>query len=205
MSNFEYQKKAGTLFIDNVSHDNLEESLTAVIKNQQTIYQPELVESHAIFQHILTISPELCWLAYKIDNICCGHLIAHPWLDSCYPPILHNEGSILGLSSLDSYAQTTPNNTNDDNGGMCIFLHDLTIIPEMKNMGVGKELVSRFLAQLSSQRRPIIVGLVSVCGSRKFWEKQGFMALKTPLDERQAEILKSYGDKTATIMQLIIN
>lgn len=204
MSYFEYQKKAGTLLIKNVSPDNLDALSLAVIKNQQTIYQPELVESHAIFQHILTISPELCWLVYKIDNSCCGHLIAHPWPDSCYPPMLHCESDILKLSSLDEYAQATPNNTNDDTGGMCIFLHDLTIIPEMKNMGVGKELVSRFLAHLGSQRRPVIVGLVSVCGSRKFWEKQGFQALNTPLDERQAEILKSYGDKTATIMQLII-
>jgi hypothetical protein len=166
-----------------------------VIKNQQTIYQPELVESFNIFQHILTISPELCWVVQQINNNYCGHLIAHPWPDIDYPPRLNRDSDILKLSNKPQI---------DNTGYYNIFIHDLTIIPEMKNMGVGRELVSKFLAYLYSLKQNINVLLVSVCGSIKFWEKQGFKPISKELNDRQLDILKSYGDKTATIMRLNI-
>lgn len=45
MSYFEYHKKGGTLLIKNLLNEDTTELASVVIKNQQTIYQPELVES----------------------------------------------------------------------------------------------------------------------------------------------------------------
>ena len=199
MSYFEYHKKGDTLLIKNVLNEDTTELASVVIKNQQTIYQPELVESFTIFHHILSISPELCWIVINPNNNnhCCAHLIAHPWPNIDYPPMLNCERDILELSKPQTKIVVKECNN--------IFIHDLTIIPEMKNMGVGRELISKFLTYLHSLNKTIIITLVSVCGSMKFWEKQGFQPLETQLDDRQITILKSYGDKTATIMQLIID
>ena len=85
-------KKSGTLLIKNIFNEDTTELASVVIKNQQTIYQPELVESFVIFHHILIISPELCWIAINpTNNHCCAHLIAHPWPNSSYPPVLNRD------------------------------------------------------------------------------------------------------------------
>jgi len=193
---------------------------TSIIRTQQTVYPISLVEPPQIFRNILLNGSDLCWFA-SMDNITIntpgnlnnhlnqcksvlrrwggakthvGHLIAHYWMDAQHPPRLNSLADIL----------TIPSTGKDELGYQNIFIHDLTIIPDMAHQGIARELMSRFLAYLNSCRQHIIISLVSVNGSQKFWAKFGFVPILQPSD-KQLELLKTYGDDTAVIMTHSIN
>ena len=205
----DYQS-ARDLLVDNSLH-TLDTLTTNVINTQQTVYPTILVEPSQIFKNILLNCPDLCWFAVCSNSVntaqlgndnqligsddkMVGHLIAHYWLDAENPPRLNSISDIL----------TLPSTNKDELGYQNIFIHDLTIIPDMANQGIARELMSRFLEYLNSWCQPIIISLVSVNGSQKFWAKIGFVPIIQPT-EKQIELLKTYGDDTAVIMTRSIN
>lgn len=201
-----YYNSATELVVNKPDHNglNIDKLINIILESQQTVYPIELVEPQQIFEKIIICSPELCWFArikqVEAENLIrnsskfVGHLIAHYWVDIQHPPRLNSISDIL----------TLPSTNKDELGYQNIFIHDLTIIPDMVNTGIGRELMTRFLEYLSSLSQPVIISLVSVNCSQKFWAKFGFEPITKPT-EQQLDILKTYGDDTAVIMMRSIN
>ena len=176
-----YYNSAKELIVNTDSHSV--NTITNIIsETQQTVYPIELVEPPRIFEKIISWYPELCWFANITKDDAensvinssrfVGHLIAYYWSEPEKPPFLNSVSGIQKINQL-----MTSTTVIQSEHIPRVFLHDLTIIPDMANKGVGRELVSRFLEYLSAWNQPVIISLVSVRGTRKFWEKFGFVPI----------------------------
>lgn len=129
---------------------------------QASCYRPDLHEEPNVFDSIVR-----CGTSYVacIGSSVVGYLLAHPWdiLDS--PPPLN---TLLDPSGPCTFVH------------VCTFVHDLAVLPGWR----GTALASRLFGCLDRSRP---MSLVSVQGSKGFWEKQGFVKQCCKAD------LESYG------------
>lgn len=73
-----------------------------------------------------------------------------------------------------------------------LYLHDMSVLPQLAGQGVARHLVQHLFAH-ARQRRLQHAALVSVQGSRAYWERQGFSVCPV-MDEQQSMHLQTYGD-----------
>ncbi|MBI3607260.1 MAG: GNAT family N-acetyltransferase [Nitrospirae bacterium] len=77
-------------------------------------------------------------------------------------------------------------------GADCSYICDIAVLPSHQGMGVGKEMVSRLVAD-SKEHKKII--LYSVPGKESFYEKLGFLRLLTAMaifQDRESGIERGY-------------
>lgn len=73
-----------------------------------------------------------------------------------------------------------------------LYLHDMSVLPELAGQGVARHLVQHAFAQ--ARRRGLQqAALVSVQGSQAYWERQGFSVCPV-IDAQQSLHLETYGD-----------
>lgn len=82
--------------------------------------------------------------------------------------------------------------TPPDVGEQVLYLHDMSVLPELAGQGVARYLVQHLMQQ-ARQRGLRQAALVSVQGSQSYWERQGFSVYPVH-DTRQSGHLETYGD-----------
>ena len=77
-------------------------------------------------------------------------------------------------------------------GEPVLYLHDMSVLPELAGQGVARRLVQHLMQQARA-RGLRQAALVSVQGSQTYWERQGFSACPV-MDAQQSMHLETYGD-----------
>ncbi|WP_284336282.1 GNAT family N-acetyltransferase [Comamonas sp. NoAH] len=77
-------------------------------------------------------------------------------------------------------------------GDQVLYLHDMSVLPELSGQGVARHLVAQLFAQ-ARQRGLKQAALVSVQGSQSYWERQGFSVCPV-IDAQQSLHLQTYGE-----------
>ena len=77
-------------------------------------------------------------------------------------------------------------------GEQVLYLHDMSVLPELAGQGIARHLVQQ-LCQQARQRGLRQAALVSVQGSQAYWERQGFCVTAVH-DAQQLQHLQTYGE-----------
>lgn len=77
-------------------------------------------------------------------------------------------------------------------GDQVLYLHDMSVLPELAGQGVARHLVTQAFAN-ARQRGLQQAALVSVQGSQSYWERQGFSVCPV-IDAQQFLHLQTYGE-----------
>lgn len=138
------------------------QDVTSIHAIQRAGYPSSFHESEDVFAGILKHS--MSWVAIDNDeeevaNNIVAYLLAHPIRDPSNPPMLNAEVE----------------EDADANQERHMFIHDLCVHPEFRGRGHAAALVKRFLSEHESTAASSIT-LISVLGSRPFWEQFGFRA-----------------------------
>lgn len=143
--------------------------LVSVSEIQLVVHEAFPEDDHVLADR-LELSPEGCFML-EVGGIAQGYVLSHPWVRRA-PPSLN---SMLG--EIPDAADTW-------------YIHDLALLPETRGSGAGGNVVP-LLADIARTEGYRSMSLVSVNGSRGFWERQGF---SVRMDERLASKLASYGE-----------
>lgn len=130
------------------------------------VVHPNLLEDPEIFAERWQLYPAGCYVLAGGSDIV-GYAIGHPWLLG-HPPALNTR-----LQTLPTRADT-------------FYLHDVALLPTMRGQRLGEQVVA-LLTQAAKAARLPSLSLVAVSGSRRFWERQGFVAAPV------CKTLASYG------------
>jgi len=130
-----------------------ENSWQGILQVQEEAYTDIPHEEVAVLKSKWKVSPETCFVYKDNENKILGYLLAHPW-NSDEPPQLF---------------ETLPHNSTGDT----LYLHDLAVSSNARNLGVGSQLSNKILeiAKLKKFRRVL---LVAVQGSEYYWFNFGF-------------------------------
>lgn len=82
--------------------------------------------------------------------------------------------------------------TPSSHGAPVLYLHDMSVLPTLAGQGVARYLLQHLFAQ-ARQRGVQLAALVSVQGSRTYWERQGFSVCPV-MDAQQSVHLQTYGE-----------
>lgn len=82
--------------------------------------------------------------------------------------------------------------TEPADGEQVLYLHDMSVLPQLKGQGIARYLV-QFQMEQARQRGLRQAALVSVQDSQAYWERQGFSVCPV-IDAQQSINLKTYGD-----------
>jgi GNAT superfamily N-acetyltransferase len=119
---------------------------------QNEVYPPEAIEDLETLKCHNNLSPQTCFVATE-GNAVIAYLLAHPWKKRTQPPI---NAIYCDLGVTDS-----------------IYIHDIAITKQHQKTGLGHKLALKlFDAGLSLGYKSYC--LISVQGSRLFWENLGF-------------------------------
>jgi GNAT superfamily N-acetyltransferase len=77
-------------------------------------------------------------------------------------------------------------------GEQVLYLHDMSVLPELAGQGIASHLVQHVFQQ-ARERGVRQAALVSVQGSQAYWERQGFSVTNVN-DAQQFKHLQSYGE-----------
>ena len=150
--------------------------------------EPGLLEDPAVFESILG---RCMSLAAASDGRIVGYVLMHDIRDPERPPRLGDAGAIDGRSPIDG---ESPQSTGGEGGPPHVFIHDLAVDPAHRRRGVGARLVRAALRE-AERVRAASLSLVSVQGSRAFWERFGFRTSPLPCPDA----LASYGPGAASM------
>lgn len=82
--------------------------------------------------------------------------------------------------------------TAPEAGEQVLYLHDMSVLPDLAGQGVARHLVQHLQAQARA-RGLQQAALVSVQGSQAYWERQGFSVCPV-IDAQQSMHLQTYGE-----------
>lgn len=133
------------------------EDILGVMSLQKQVYTKDLQEDITFFIQILNVFPEGVFGVFEGDNLA-GYLFSHPYLLNQVKPL----NSQLYL-------------TGEEN---CLYLHDMAISPDYQGKGLTKQLFERFLLTAKNNAFEVQC-LVAVQNSYQFWNKLGFVNIKT--------------------------
>jgi predicted N-acetyltransferase YhbS len=143
--------------------------LAAVIRIQAEAYIEEILETDQVIHARFAQAPDTSWVVER-DGEVCGYLVG-------YQSTL---GDITPLGS--EFSNKPQANT--------LYLHDLAISDSAKGFGLGLVVVNYALRE-ARQRQLEHAALVSVQGSKVFWEKLGFITC-AELAQVQQQNLATY-------------
>lgn len=153
--------------------------LDKVISIQDVCYSGDIPESRASLQAKLEASPATCLVA-ECNGVVLAYLFALPWL-SVAPP------------SLNSATCELPANPD------CLYLHDLSVAPELRGTGAGTALIQMFFESQQQARLPSAC-LVAVQNSAPYWHRFGFQIVGG--DPLLLKKLASYGADASFMLRL---
>lgn len=143
------------------------------IERQAHPYLSERAEVHA---EKIALFGEGCGILAEGSSIL-GYAIAYPW-------------RVDDIPATDVLLGALPDEAD------CIFIHDVTLLPQARGRGAGKTFVERASA-LARTRELRWLALVSVYGTHTLWGGMGFAIQEA---SRFSEALKPYG-QTARYMR----
>ena len=149
----------------------------ALLHIQTVCYGDGFQESREVFTQRLS-SPLHCSLGVVLEDDAHG---------STLQAYLAAYWSTLG--------KITPLNGVFESGGPGIpvlYLHDMSVLPALAGQGVARHLTLQLLTQARA-RGLAHAALVSVQGSRSYWERQGF-SVTSVNDAQQYKHLQTYGE-----------
>lgn len=146
--------------------------LSAVDVVQRDAYREEFHEDPRVFADKLQEFPDGCWVC-SIAGEMAGYMFSHP-ARLVAPP---------GLNALLDKSMEP-----DD----CYFIHDIAVLSTHRRRGVARTLLERGL-QVAEQHAKDVVALISVQGSKEYWERFGFRVLSGPRDVLNY-VQQSYGE-----------
>lgn len=129
-------------------------------KYLQSIIQIQ-IESYPTESQEQISSLQFHWNSFPDFSLVClhnhkpsGYLVAHPWPLRVPPPI-------------NKERYTLPENSTS------LFIHDLALLPQVRGSGLAKKMVEKILSK-GVEKGFLSFSLLSVQGTKKFWEKFGF-------------------------------
>ncbi|MQY51955.1 GNAT family N-acetyltransferase [Rhodocyclus gracilis] len=143
--------------------------MPVVLDIQSQCYPPEMNEPEALYRERLTASAGWTWVAVNEMGVCA-------YLFGYRSPL----GKITPLGAPFAPQHDAYN----------LYLHDLAVSPRVAGLGVAGALVRHALACAMAAGLSHS-SLVSVQGSREFWQRQGYTVVSA-LAATQTEALASY-------------
>lgn len=150
---------------------------------QAACYGPALVEDHAVFAQRLACQQQCSLGVERTDQ---------PGLLAYLAAYYSTSGKITPLNG--NFGLPDPDATQ------VLYLHDMSVLPEMAGQGLARHLLQTLFEQARRQGLQQ-AALVSVQGTQSFWEKNGFVT--RPATNDQQKNLRSYGD-SAVYMEAFI-
>ncbi len=146
------------------------DDLPGLLAVQRACYGAGFVEGADVFARRLA-SPAQCSLVLEDGGLVCAYLAAYD--------------SVLGkVTPLHGDFETAPQPDT-------LYLHDMAVLPQLAGRGLARALLEPLWHQATA-RGLRQSALVSVQGSRGYWERQGYVA--QPLqDAAQRQRLAGYG------------
>ncbi|HEV7310229.1 GNAT family N-acetyltransferase [Ensifer sp.] len=143
----------------------------ASVSEIQLVVHQAFPEDDSVLADRIALSPAGCFMLDARGHAR-GYVLSHPWVRRA-PPSLNTM-----LGEIPHTADTW-------------YIHDLALLPEMRGSGAGGGIVP-MLEDVARAEGFGSMSLVSVNGSRGFWERQGF---EVKMDEVLALKLASYGEE----------
>ena len=157
------------------------DDVPALTSLQTECYGPEMQEDEATIRDRFLLAPDSAWVA-EDENGVCAYLVGYP-------------SAVGKVTPLNGLFNVVPNSDT-------LYLHDLSVANRCKGQGVGKALV-QFACQQAEADGCSYSALVSVQGSRPFWERLGY-AEWTGLDPvQQANLSTYYGPSFYMVRKLL--
>lgn len=150
------------------------QDVDSLLHVQTICYGDAFLESRAVFAQRLAC-PHHC----SIGVVRAGEKALKAYLAAYWS----NPGKITPLDGFFTPPQA---------GEQVLYLHDMSVLPELAGQGVARHLVQHLMAQ-ARQRGLQQAALVSVQGSQSYWERQGFSVCPV-LDAQQSMHLQTYGE-----------
>jgi GNAT superfamily N-acetyltransferase len=157
------------------------EDLPSIDRIQRDAYDEYFLEDLAVFADKLQRCPEGCWVCVT-DVGPVGYMFSHP-AQLSLPPALN---------------QMIENGNSTDKDD-CYFIHDVAVMRSHRGRRIGRRLVAQAF-RIASTHGHAVVALVSVQGSRAYWQGLGFQPLLGP-QETLNYIRQSYGDAACYMVQ----
>jgi len=150
------------------------EDLPDVGRIQEDAYPDYFLEDLSVLAAKRELCPKGCWMCV-VDETPVGYMFSHPGHLSSPP----------GLN-------TMLKNSHASAGVDCYFIHDVAVMSSHRGLGIARAFVERAI-RAAMMDGHITVALVSVQGSRSYWERLGFRPVPGP-EETLNYIRRSYGE-----------
>lgn len=155
--------------------------LEGLMRVQEACYGQGYMESQEIYRARLACNAQ-CSLVAVHREVVLGYLAAYHSNLGCITPL---HGNFSACAEPDT-----------------LYLHDMAVSPECAGQGLASALFSAMLREAQAWA-PRYSALVSVQGSRGYWEHKGY-ALYQSLTPNQADALRSYGDDAVYMTQAYV-
>lgn len=146
-----------------------QDDLSAVVCVQAECYPAAMQEAESTLRERLRLAPDSAWVA-EDDGGVCAYLVGYR----------SRLGKVTPLGALFDVAESADT----------LYLHDLAVSNRCKGRGIGTALVRR-AGQKAADEGLAYSALVSVQGSRGFWERLGYLVWDG-LEPVQLAHLKTY-------------
>ncbi|HPA94149.1 MAG TPA: GNAT family N-acetyltransferase [Petrotogaceae bacterium] len=158
-----------------------EHDMDRILEIQSKCFRPGYHESRDSLFSKIKSSSDTCIIAV-VGNEIAGYFFSVP-TDFYEPPVFNSTQHIL-------------NSTPD-----CLYLHDLSVDPKFRGMGIGSILLER-LHEKAKEKSLNKLSLIAIDGLVPYWSKNGFSVV-TVIPQKLSDCLQSYG-KSCTYMLRII-
>ena len=148
---------------------------------QAAAYPLAVLESMESRQCHWSVSADTCQVAESQDGVI-GYILAHPW----------SRGVISPFNEIYS---TLPDECDT------LFIHDLALSPRSRGSGTGLKLVQTIL-QAGTRIGLKSASLISVQGSKAFWNRCGFVTVEPPSDAYADAVRQLYPLSDVAYMEL---
>jgi GNAT superfamily N-acetyltransferase len=149
--------------------------LEAALALQALGYAEALRDGPEAFASRIDIAPDHCW-AVERDGRPLAWLLSHPWR---------------------SFDPPTPDQVLTPVGDACWYIHDLSVAPEGRGLGLGRALVEHVLARC----RPARSELIAVSGAHPVWLRLGWRDAPD-LPTALAAKVAAYGSEAAYMVRV---
>ena len=158
-----------------------EHDMDRILEIQSKCFRQGYHESRDSLFSKIKSSSDTCIIAV-VGNEIAGYFFSVP-TDFYEPPVFNSTQHIL-------------NSTPD-----CLYLHDLSVDPKFRGMGIGSILLER-LHEKAKEKSLNKLSLIAIDGLVPYWSKNGFSVV-TVIPQKLSDCLQSYG-KSCTYMLRII-
>jgi len=158
-----------------------EHDMDRILEIQSKCFRQGYHESRDSLFSKIKSSSDTCIIAV-VGNEIAGYFFSVP--TDFYEPLVFNS------------TQHILNSTPD-----CLYLHDLSVDPKFRGMGIGSILLER-LHEKAKEKSLNKLSLIAIDGLVPYWSKNGFSVV-TVIPQKLSDCLQSYG-KSCTYMLRII-